>query len=218
MSNNRSLIIILVNKGFIKYKGFTPTILHKAIVKQPCFALGCSAEYTFFAGKVMSQTIIDKIDKKNYSPKHLSLLTCLFLRMVQTYWNFPLAFRTFSKLYWTKQWNVLSTVTSCQTKRFFIGKSDPSVFRNSDGVFQSVPRQRFFTLSNVYRCQKLTYPFGFDWNLQHTIIPCADVWQHKYVPKINKFHERLPHKTTCGDNWSAVIIGRLPIARNKVWR
>ena len=58
---------------------------------------------------------------------------------------------------------------------------------------------------NVYRRRKSTNPFRFDWNLQHTM------WwgQHKYVPKIIKFHERFLQKTTCGDNWPEAITGRL---------
>ena len=39
--------------------------------------------------------------------------------------------------------------------------------------------------------------------------------QHKYVPKIIKFHERLPQKTTHGDNWPAAITGRLPVDNKK---
>ena len=64
---------------------------------------------------------------------------------------------------------------------------------------------------NVYRCQKPTNPFGFDWNLQNTMCWC----QRKYVPKIIKFCERLSQKTARGDNWPAAITGRLPVHVNQ---
>ena len=35
--------------------------------------------------------------------------------------------------------------------------------------------------------------------------------QHKYVPKFIKVPERLPQKTTRGDNRPAAITGRLPV-------
>ena len=74
------------------------------------------------------------------------------------------------------------------------------------GVFQSFPPTAISYL-NIYRPQKSTNPLGFDWNLRHYMCLC----QHKYVPKIIKFHERLPQKTMCGNNWSAAITGRLPV-------
>ena len=75
----------------------------------------------------------------------------------------------------------------CWYKKILQSKHlSPTLVSFSEGnIFQSFPWQRFLTLTFTGVRNRQIH---FDWILQHTMCWC----QHKYVPKIIKFHKRLP--------------------------